>query len=112
MNFTDIQIDGEALNAGAVSYGTNLKYHFSSNFKSALQYVHIKQNDTMQLASTTPNKRPSSDEWNIDMSYKTDNAGKLRLRLAQIDYQKNSIITNEYDEINVRLIYDFRFRVN
>jgi len=112
VNFTDIQIDGEALNAGAVSYGTNLQYHFSSNFKSALKYVHIKQNDTMQLASSTPNKRPSSDEWNIDMSYKTDNTAKLRLRLAYIDYEKNAIITNEYDEINLRLIYDFRFQVN
>lgn len=112
INYTDIQIDGEALNAGALSYGTGIEYQFTPTYKAAFKYVHIDQDDVKQLASITPNKRPSSNEYNIDMTYYNKEFGNLRLRLAQIDYAVNPIITNEYDEINIRLIYDYRFVIN
>jgi hypothetical protein len=112
VNFTDIQIDGEALNAGAFSYGTSVAYRFTPAFSAALKYVHIEQDDARQLASTTPNKRPSSDEWNIDMKYAYAKNGQLRIRLAQIDYETNPVITNEYNEVNVRLIWDHSFAVS
>jgi len=111
VNFTDIQIDGEALNAGAFSYGAVVGYKFSPKYKAALKYVHIDQDTQKQLNSYTPNKRADSDEYNIDMRYKTSKTSQVRVRLAQIDYASNPSITNEYDEINLRIIYDYRFKI-
>lgn len=111
ITFTDIQIGGETLNAGALSYGAIIQYSSDMNYNIALKYVHINQDDTKQLTSVTPNKRPSSDEYNLDMSYKSNNLGKIRLRVAKIDYATNPLITNEYDELNIRLIYDYLFNL-
>jgi len=109
INFTDIQIDGEALNAGAVSYGAVFGYKFG-DFKPAIKYVHIEQDLAMEAAGTTSNTRPSSDEWNLDFKYKIDDVSKLRVRLAEIDYE--STHPNEFDEVNIRVIYDYKFSVS
>ena len=109
VNFTDIQIDGEALNAGASSYGATLGYSFG-DIKPALKYVHIEQDLAMQSTGNTPNSRPSSDEYNIDIKSKIDKVSKLRVRLAYIDYE--STHKNEFDEINLRVIYDYKFLVS
>ena len=105
INFTDIQIDGEALNAGAESYGFVLDYKFG-NFKPALKYVHVEQDLGMSSAFTN-NTRPSSDEWNIDIKYKIDAQSKIRVRFANIDYDSDH--KNEFDEDNLRIIYDYKF---
>lgn len=108
LNFTDLQIDGESLNAGAFSYGTVLEYIYDPHLKAAVKYVRIDQDAQKQFASITPNRRPDSNEYNFDMTYH-EAFGKTRLRLGYIDYEKETLISNEYDELNVRLIYDFRF---
>ena len=105
INFTDIQIDGEALNAGAESYGFVLGYGFG-NLKPAFKFVHVEQDLTMNSAFTG-NTRPSSDEWNIDVKYKIDKQSKIRVRYANIDYE--STHKNEFDEDNLRIIYDYKF---
>ncbi len=108
INFTDIQIDGEALNAGAESYGFVLGYNFGNGLKPAIKFVHIEQDLEKQAASKfTGNSRPSSDEWNIDIKYKIDDMSKIRVRYAQIDYESNH--KNEFDETNLRIIYDYKF---
>ncbi len=110
INFTDIQIDGEALNAGAVSYGGVFGYDFKNGLKPALKFVHIEQDLDKQAASAfTGNSRPSSDEWNVDIKYKIDKVSKVRVRYAVIDYE--STHKNEFDETNVRIIYDYKFSV-
>jgi len=106
INFTDIQIDGEALNAGAESYGAVLGYSFG-NLKPAIKYIHIEQDLEKQAIGNTSNTRPSSDEWNLDIKYKINSISKLRVRLANIDYE--STHKNEFDEVNLRIIYDFKF---
>lgn len=106
INFTDIQIDGEALNAGAESYGGVLGYAFSSELNAALKFVHIEQ-DLTQASKHTKNTRPSSDEWNIDIKYKINQQSKIRIRFANIDYE--STHKNEFDENNLRIIYDYKF---
>jgi hypothetical protein len=107
VNFTDIQIDGEALNAGAVSYGGVLAYQYK-NLNTALKYVRIDQDLTKQENEVdTPNTRPSSDEYNLDVKYKINKVSKLRVRLAYIDYE--STHPNEFDEVNTRIIYDYNF---
>lgn len=110
INFTDIQIDGESLNAGAFSCGTVLEYRVTPHYKAALKYVRIDQNHRKQLASVTPNKRPDSDEYNLDMTYHADRLGNIRFRLGRIDYATDPLITNAYDEVNIRLIYDIALR--
>ena len=106
VNFTDIQIDGEALNAGAVSYGAVLAYKYKA-LNTAVKYVRIDQDLQKQADGNTPNTRPSSDEYNLDIKYKIDKVSKLRVRLAYIDYE--STHPNEFDEVNTRIIYDYRF---
>jgi hypothetical protein len=106
VNFTDIQIDGEALNAGAVSYGAVLAYKYKA-LNTAVKYVRIDQDLQKQADGNTPNTRPSSDEYNLDIKYKIDKVSKLRVRLAYIDYA--STHANEFDETNIRFIYDYRF---
>jgi len=108
VNYTDIQIDGEALNAGAESYGAALGYKFG-NFKPAVKFIHIEQDLVKQANGNTPNTRPSSNEWNIDLKYKIDSISKLRVRLADIDYE--STHKNEFDEVNLRVIYDYKFSI-
>ncbi|WP_455757570.1 OprD family outer membrane porin [Sulfurimonas sp.] len=109
INFTDIQIDGEALNAGAISYGGIVGYKFNNRLKSELKYVHIEQDLLKQSNSipSTANTRPSSNEFNIDIKYKIDELSKVRIRFANIDYE--STHKNEFDENNIRIIYDYRF---
>jgi len=109
VNFTDIQIDGEALNAGAESYGVVFGYKFG-NLKPAVKYVHIEQDLEKQAAGDTPNTRPSSDEYNLDIKYKINSFSKLRVRFAYIDYE--STHKNEFDEINTRVIYDYKFSLS
>jgi len=107
VNFTDIQIDGEALNAGAVSYGGIIGYKFTNSLNTAVKYVRIDQDLEKQAAGNTPNTRPSSDEYNLDIKYKINKASKLRVRFGYIDYE--STHKNEFDEMNTRIIYDYRF---
>jgi len=115
INFTDIQIDGEALNAGAESYGVVLGYDFGNGLKPAFKFVHVEQDAEKELASAfTGNRRPSSDEWNIDVKYKIDKQSKIRIRYANIDYDSNFFDAygksgNEFDEDNLRIIYDYKF---
>jgi hypothetical protein len=106
VNFTDIQIDGEALNAGAVSYGGVLGYKYKS-LNTAIKYVRIDQDLQKQADGNTPNTRPSSDEYNLDIKYRINKASKLRVRLGYIDYE--STHKNEFDEVNTRIIYDYNF---
>jgi hypothetical protein len=109
INFTDIQIDGEALNAGAVSYGLVAGYNFTNSIKSALKYVRIDQDLQKQADGNTPNIRPSSDEYNLDIKYKINKVSKLRVRFAYIDYEPTH--KNEFDEVNTRVIYDYKFSI-
>jgi hypothetical protein len=109
VNFTDIQIDGEALNAGALSYGGAIGYKFTKQLNTALKYVRIDQDLEKQATGNTPNTRPSSDEYNLDIKYRIDKASKLRVRFAYIDYEATH--PNEFDEVNTRLIYDYRFQI-
>ena len=106
VNFTDIQIDGEALNAGAVSYGAVLGYKIN-RLKPAIKYVRIVQDLNKQSVGKTPNTRPSSNEFNFDVKYKISNISKLRVRLAKIYYE--STHKNEFTEANFRVIYDYKF---
>ncbi|MCX6076210.1 MAG: OprD family outer membrane porin [Campylobacterales bacterium] len=110
INFTDIQIDGEALNAGAISYGGVVDYAFENGLNPAIKFVRIDQNLEKEAASTfTGNIRPSSNEWNLDVKYKIDAFSKARVRFAKIDYE--STHKNEFDENNLRIIYDYKFSV-
>ena len=107
INFTDIQIDGEALNAGALSYGGMAAYSFGSGRSVAVKYIRIDQDLEKEATGHTSNTRPSSDEYNLDIKYKIDDVSKLRVRLAYIDYE--STHPNEFDEVNTRIIYDYKF---
>jgi imipenem/basic amino acid-specific outer membrane pore len=106
INYTDIQIDGEALNAGAKSYGMVVGYNFKNGFNSAFKFVHIEQ-DLTKNSIHTKNTRPSSNEWNIDIKHKIDKQSKVRIRFANINYESSH--KNEFDENNLRIIYDFKF---
>ncbi|MDY0117730.1 MAG: porin, partial [Sulfurimonadaceae bacterium] len=112
INYTDLQIDGEALNAKALSYGIILGYKKTKEFDYALKYVKITQDTQAQLESITPNKRPSSDEFNIDLTQNLSKEAKIRLRYASINYAKQPLLLNEFDEHNLRIIFDYNFKIN
>jgi hypothetical protein len=96
----------EGLNAGAESYGAALGYSFG-NLKPSIKYIHIEQDLDKQVTGNTANIRPSSDEWNLDVKYKINSISKLRVRLGKLDYE--STHKNEFDEVNFRIIYDYKF---
>ncbi|MDD5718001.1 MAG: OprD family outer membrane porin [Sulfuricurvum sp.] len=114
ITYTDLQIDGESENAGAKAYGTVLGYRASERFEIAAKYMHIDQSDARQAdaASLTQNKRPDSNEYNMDATYQPDKAFRLRTRLSRIDYITGSTAlyqANAYDETNIRIIADYLF---
>lgn len=114
ITYTDLQIDGESENAGAEAYGGVLTYRPASTFEISAKYMRIDQSDTLQSnsASLTQNPRPDSDEYNVDATYQPRKEFRLRTRLAQIDYERDSTSlyqSKAYDETNVRIIADYMF---
>jgi imipenem/basic amino acid-specific outer membrane pore len=114
ITFSDLQIDGESENAGALAYGGVLKRKFDESFEASLKYMHINQDDEKQsdVNSLTHNSRPDSDEYNLDASYKTSKSFKIRTRFAYIDYDPSSTELYKdraFDEFNTRIILDFLF---
>lgn len=110
VNYTDIQIDGEALNAKALSYGATAGYRVKEKLNYELKYVKIRQDIDAQLISSTPNKRASSDEYNIDLTQKFSKEFSLRIRFSHIDYKKDALVKNEFDEDNLRVIFHYYFK--
>jgi hypothetical protein len=114
VTFTDLQIDGEGINADAKAYGAILTYRPLATFEISAKYMYIDQNDAIQSnpASLTLNPRPDSDEYNIDATYQPHKAFRLRTRLARIDYDSGSTDLYKrqaYDETNIRIIADYLF---
>ena len=109
--FTDIQIDGETENNGAEAMGFVLAYNWSGlglkDLKTYFKYVTIDQDTTKNVS------RGDSNEWNIDIKYKINPKNKIRVRYANINYDNYIQASNgknrEYDEDNLRVIYDFKF---
>lgn len=114
ITYTDLQIDGETENAGAVAYGTVLTHRFDKTLEASLKYLRIDQSDSKQSApnSLTDNPRPDSDEYNVDTTYQPTKEIRLRFRFAYIDYNPDSTNlyqTRAYDEFNTRIIADYMF---
>lgn len=114
ITYTDLQIDGETENAGAVAYGTVLTHRFNKTLEASLKYLRIDQSDSKQSApnSLTDNPRPDSDEYNVDTTYQPTKEIRLRCRFAYIDYNPDSTNlyqTRAYDEFNTRIIADYMF---
>jgi hypothetical protein len=114
ITFSDLQIDGESENAGALAYGGILKRKFDESFETSLKYMHINQDDAKQsdVNSLTHNSRPDSDEYNLDAIYKASKSFKIRTRFAYIDYDPSSTELYKdkaFDEFNTRIILDFLF---
>lgn len=114
ITFTDIQIDGETENAGALAYGGTLKHKLSKNLEAAIKYMHINQDDKQQndVNSLTTNHRPDSNEYNLDASYQAKKTFKIRTRFAYIDYDSQSTQLYKdkaFDEFNTRIIIDYIF---
>lgn len=114
ITYTDLQIDGETENAGAVAYGTVLTHRFDKTLEASLKYLRIDQSDSKQSApnSLTDNPRPDSDEYNVDTTYQPTKEIRLRCRFAYIDYNPDSTNlyqTRAYDEFNTRIIADYMF---
>ncbi|MDO9304685.1 MAG: OprD family outer membrane porin [Sulfuricurvum sp.] len=114
ITYTDLQIDGETENTGAVAYGTVLTHRFDKTLEASLKYLRINQSDAKQSAlnSLTDNPRPDSDEYNVDTTYQPIKEIRLRCRFAYIDYNPdttNLYQTRAYDEFNTRIIADYMF---
>ena len=114
ITYTDLQIDGETENAGAVAYGTVLTHRFDKTLEASLKYLRIDQSDSKQSTpnSLTDNPRPDSDEYNVDTTYQPTKEIRLRFRFAYIDYNPDSTNlyqTRAYDEFNTRIIADYMF---
>lgn len=114
ITYTDLQIDGETENSGAVAYGTVLTHRFDKTLEASLKYLRIDQSDSKQSApnSLTDNPRPDSDEYNVDTTYQPTKEIRLRFRFAYIDYNPDSTNlyqTRAYDEFNTRIIADYMF---
>jgi|GEM_PF-1281647 len=112
LTYTDLQIDGESENAGAIAYATILSYAPNPSFTISTKYAYIHQDDSLQSnpLSLTNNPRPDSNEYNIDAIYKIEKNFQLRTRLAYLDYLKESTSlykNRAFDETNVRLIIDY-----
>lgn len=116
ITYTDLQIDGETENAGAVAYGTVLTHRFDKTLEASLKYLRIDQSDSKQSAPNSLTKdynpRPDSDEYNLDTTYQPTKEIRLRCRFAYIDYNPSStnLYKNRaYDEFNTRIIADYLF---
>ncbi|MCX6061237.1 MAG: OprD family outer membrane porin [Campylobacterales bacterium] len=114
ITYTDLQIDGETENAGAVAYGAVVTHRFDKTLEASLKYLRIDQSDTKQSApnSLTDNPRPDSNEYNFDTTYQPTKEIRLRCRFAYIDYNPDStnLYKNRaYDEFNTRIIADYMF---
>ena len=117
LTYTDLQIDGESENSGAIAYATTLSYTPAPSFTISTKYAYIHQNDSLQSnpLSLTNNPRPDSNEYNIDATYKIEKKFQLRTRLAYIDYLKESTAlykNKAFDETNIRIIADYFLNIS
>jgi len=114
VTYTDLQVDGETENAGALAYGAVLTHRLSKALEVSVKYMQIRQSDGKQSAanSLVDNPRPNSQEYNLDATYQPSKQIRLRCRLSHLDYDPSSTVlykSKAYDEYNTRVILDYLF---